>query len=105
MKIKISYSVVTPESAEIGDFAETGWENQEGETLETVHDAAIFLITEGAKHASSSAFHPGIWYETNPELDYQDMSEKTLAFHLYDFSEDDQAWIFERVTGKKAVQS
>ena len=28
--IRITYAIVTPESAEHGDFHETGWENEEG---------------------------------------------------------------------------
>ncbi len=82
-RIRISFDVVTPESAEHGDFAETGWEDEEGieiapdeldieehETeLAAVCALAVKQIGRGLE-PSSSDFGPRIWYtETDSDID------------------------------------
>ena len=111
-KIVTTFEIVTPESAELGDVAETGWEDEEGVEIspddadtdigETVVDVAVrFLKNNGGELPSSSQFHPGMWYsQPDSQIDYRTGAEKRLSFHLVDFSEQEQRDVFERMTGK-----
>lgn len=60
-RIAITYAIITPESAEMGDYAETGWEDEEGVSVEpdaddvadgvTAVDLAVqYLEREGARY-------------------------------------------------------
>jgi len=105
-RIRTSYSVTTPESAADGDYAETGWHDEEGVTFEldefdiedglTLADIVIkWLHSNGAYEASSSQFHPGVWYTSHSE-DYTDGSDTEYNYHLYDFTPEDEAEIFKK---------
>lgn len=98
MRIKTSYSITTPESAEEGDFSETGWEDEEGEEFKTLDEAIEFLQDNYAYYPSSSFFHPGIWYSTDPEENYETGGYKTLNFHLSGFDENEQETIYNTIT-------
>lgn len=77
--IRTTFEVVTPESAEEGDAAERGWVDETGER-HTVAGAIREL--EGCE-ASSSAFHPGIWYtEAEGTTDYETGAVTTRSYHL-----------------------
>jgi len=97
LKIKVTYDIVTPESAEQGDFAETGWENQEGEVFDSVEDAIEWLKREGIDHASSSAFHENIWYTGQEDEDYKTGAVKRLSYHLKGFSKDEQKQVYDAI--------
>lgn len=115
-RIKISYDVVTPESSEIGDVADYGWENEEGicadpdeldveehgSVLAAVVDCAVKAIGNGVEASDYPICHPGYtWYtEVDAEMDYSDGSEKRLSFHLDGFSEDEELAIYAALTGK-----
>jgi hypothetical protein len=82
-KIMITYSKITPESCEDGDFSETGFINAEGidfddtEDSDCIEDTIHFLQREGVFYASSSSFHEGIWYSTEYEtIDYRTCEEQ-----------------------------
>lgn len=101
-RIRITYDVVTPESAEHGDFAESGWIDEDGYVMEpdddeTLVDCAVrFLKRECIGHASSSHFHPGIWYTTDDGcIDYRTGADRQRSFHLKCFTEADERAIFE----------
>lgn len=101
-RIRTSFSVVTEESVEAGDFAETGWEDEEGQVIEAdeegdLIDAAVeWLDDQGGTEPSSSHFHKGTWYSTpDPNINYRSGESKYLSFHLVNFSEDEQREIFE----------
>lgn len=114
-KIKITYDITTPESAEIGDFEETGWENEEGVSiepdefdleeyggeLEAVAALAAKVITSegGVEPSDYPKCCPGhTWYTTvDPELNYGDGSSKRYSFHLYDFSPEEELAIYKLV--------
>lgn len=84
--IKVSYDIVTPESAEQGDAAEHGWEDESG--TECNRREAVKLLTDaGSLEASSTGFHHGIWYsQTDGSEDYRTGAVKTLAYHVSGFT-------------------
>jgi hypothetical protein len=100
IKITETFAVVTEESASIGDFAETGWNDKKGILFDTPEEAAEYLKNEGALERSSSEFHAGIWYSSDPEQDIHDGSYTTRSFHLDD-SEENQRLIYSILFPKK----
>lgn len=112
-RIVITFSRTTPESAEQGDFSETGWIDEEGESMEPDHwdrdegitavdKAAKFLWDEGAWHASSSHFHPGVWYSTESSTtDYQTGETEERSFHLKEFTPEQEQEVWNLFHGLK----
>ena len=107
-RISISFSKITPESSANGDCSETGWEDEEGVSVEawddqsTVDCAFSFLRDEGAVHASSSNFHKGVWYST--EWQYVDIhtgEQMERCFHLKGFTEQEELELFNRFKERK----
>lgn len=115
-RIATTYEVVTPESAEAGDAAERGWDNEEGESMEpdeydleealTATDkAATWLRNQGVEEASSSQFHPGVWYTSSVAQDrayFEKSEERRQSFHLRGFSQEEERTIHSKLFGKKA---
>jgi hypothetical protein len=120
-KIRIAYEVITPESAEEGDAAERGWEDEEGvEIAPDTYDledhdgnktkAAVALAVEeitkygGVEPSDYPTCHAGhTWYTTiDPERDYQDGSEKFYSFFLDEFTEEEELEIYRRLTRRHA---
>ena len=115
-RIRISYDVVTPESAEIGDFAETGWENEEGvcidpddcyveeagSELAAVVACAVDTIGNGVEASDYPTCCPGhTWYtDSDGDVDYDDGSEKRLSYYLDGFSEEEELAIYAELIGK-----
>lgn len=109
-RIRTSYSIVTPESAEQGDFAESGWEDEEGETIEvddfddegtTVVDKAVqWLRDKGVSEASASFWHPGVWY-TSYEENYRDGSTTERNYHLVNFTDAESEGIFNQIKPRR----
>jgi hypothetical protein len=113
--IKISYDVVTPESAEIGDFADSGWEDEEGvcidpdefdveehgSELTAVVNLAVKAIGNGVEASTYPTCCPGrTWYtKIDADKDYSDGSEKRLSYHLKGFSEKEELAIYAELTG------
>lgn len=104
-RIKITYDIVTEESAKEGDFAANGWIDEEGETIQpdaydleehegelaAVVALSVNVITKrGSIEASSSHWHNGLWYS---EID-SEMGEPRHAYHLDGFSEQEEQAIF-----------
>ena len=109
--IRTAYSVVTRESAEVGDFADTGWKDEEGETMEpdaldleddlTAVDLAVrFLKDKGVTEASSSRVHAGVWYSAF-EDDYRTGDSTESTYHLDDFTPEEQAAIYAQVMNRR----
>jgi hypothetical protein len=89
MKIKISYSMVSPESASQGDFCETGWIDQKGVQFDSVDEALDFLKLEGAVESSSYPARFGDWLMTDFYcVDYRENIEEQKSFHLEGFNAD-----------------
>lgn len=106
MIIRTSFSLVTPESAEHGDFADTGWEDEEGfdcredPEIDPVEAAVFFLEDQGAiEYSSGPGFSPDGWYSSEPIEDLLTGEEKTFSFHLSGFSVEDQEAIYDAIIG------
>ena len=115
-RIKTTYSIVTPESAEIGDYADSGWENEEGvcanpddsdveehgSVLAAVVALAVKAIGNGVEASDYPICCPGhTWYtEIDGETDYSDGSVKQLSYHLDGFSENEELAIYAALTGR-----
>jgi hypothetical protein len=113
-KIVTTYQIVTPESAEQGDFADQGWENEEGESMlpdqydegiTAVDKAVKFLQDNGGSEPSSSQFNYGVWYST-PDSDHNNDYftkgiEKYYSFHLKGFTPEEEKAIFDKMKGGK----
>ena len=107
-RIRITYTIITSQSAEDGDYHEMGFINEDGVPMEsydghTVVDAAVrFLTDEGGTEPSSSTFNPRVWYATESMVDMYTGEVEERAFHLVDFTTSQLREIFERVTGMSA---
>jgi hypothetical protein len=115
-RIRISYDIVTPESAKIGDFAENGWEEEEGicidpdqydveecgSELAAVVALAANTIGNDVEASDYPACCPGhTWYaEIDGTPDYSDGSVKRLSYHLDGFSEEEEMAIYAELCGK-----
>ena len=111
-RIATTYQTVTPESAEQGDYADQGWEDEEGESMlpdeyeiedgvTAVDKAVRFLLDKGGNEPSSSHFNTGVWYSTpDPDRNYRTGEEKYYSFHLKGFSPEEEAEIFNRIKTK-----
>ena len=111
-RIKVSYEIVTPESAEIGDVSERGWENEEGKSCEPdeydlddgidrVDKAVDFLHYEGAYGEVGN-------YDTyygNASQNYRDGSETTNSYHLEGFEEEELKLINHLMKGGKRPEA
>ena len=114
--IATSYSTTTPESAEHGDFADRGWVDEDGDSVEVTADdieeqhetgsrtpvtdavvekAARWLHDSGATEASSTSYHPGVWYSSSSEVsDYSTGEERQEDFFLRNFTTEEERRVF-----------
>lgn len=112
--IKISFQLATPESIEVGDYAETGWHDEEGISCkpeegdeESAVDLAVDLLeSDGPMEPSNwPTWSPGTWY-TGPTIEdrayFEEGHDRRLTYHLYGFSELEEREIYRRVTGREA---
>ena len=115
-RIRISFDVVTPESAEIGDFADAGWEDEEGVCIDpddcdveeygSEFDAVVALavktIGNGCEASDYPHCHAGhTWYtEIDGDTDYSDGSVKRLSYHLDGFDAYEELAIYAELTGR-----
>jgi hypothetical protein len=101
--IRITFSRITPADGEDDEPSEEhGWIDEEGvdmepdevdrdEGLTAVDKAVKFLEREGVMEASSSAFHPGVWYSTEYSVtDYGTGEEEQRSYHLKGFTPDEE---------------
>lgn len=120
-KIRTTFSKITlhGQDEEGGDpdyEEEHGWEDEEGQDVEVdefdredgldVADvAAKWLLDKGANYeASSSHFHPGIWYSAQPVGDFGEASETTYSFHLEGFTPEEEEKIFYKLFPRRDPQ-
>ena len=109
-RIRISYQVVTEESAEIGDYAETGWIDEEGVCIDPTDyvnfaefiDAAVSIIGNDCEASDYPRCCPGhTWYtECDGDTDYSDGSVTTQSFHLDGFTAEEEWAIYSEITGR-----
>lgn len=106
--IRTTYQIITPESAENGDYAEEGFEDEEGENMipddweyeeKTVVEKAVDFITDsGYVSPSNHPFMIDTWYSTiTPEENYESNEEKYYSYHLYGFTKEEQKEIYIRI--------
>lgn len=103
--INTSWSLVTPESAENGDFADSGMlpggdefvDDEDGSALEK---SIKWLKQKGAVYPSNSHFSRRTWYSSDPIQDYKSGNEMTHSYHLEGFSEPEEKSIFAAITNK-----
>lgn len=115
-KIATAYKTTTPESAAEGDYADRGWEDEEGDAIEVgsyeieeqaeaasqapvtdaiVKQAVRWLQDHGAIEASSSRFDPGVWYSSEAAMDYSSGEDRMEDFFLRNFTEDEGRRVFQ----------
>ncbi len=98
--IKITYDIVTHESAALGDFAETGWINKKGITFDSIQECAEYLVDQGPFEPSSSLFHKGIYYtQADPDIDLHTGDQERYTFHCYNMSEKQELELYTRLIG------
>ena len=113
-RIRQTYDIVTPESAEHGDYAESGWIDEEGTPIEpdqwdmdkadwdyftaVVAVAVSTIEREGSVEPSSSEFCSGVWYSTiGDEIDYRTGEHTRYHFHLTGFTREEEKAIFAAI--------
>lgn len=109
--IKTTYQVVTQESAKHGDYADAGFEDEEGFSCEpeieeeTAVDLAVeFLTDNGVFEPSDTQGNVGTWYSSEPQIeDISTDEEKQYSFHLYGFSEAEEKEIFNQLKSRGVI--
>jgi hypothetical protein len=115
-RIKITFDIVTPESAEQGDTAENGWIDEEGieiapdeyEIDEAEGDERAAVVRLAVKEIGRSVepsnwprWHSGTWYtETEGDTDYSTGAVERRSFHLEGFSDDEERAIYAELCGR-----
>lgn len=126
-RVLITYSIMSEESAQHGDYEETGWIDEEGVSMfpdeidiqelrdesqgndnvlselinrKVVSDTVEYLKREGVIEPSSTHFHPGVWYSTEASPDYKTGKSEERSYHLKDFSDSQQEQIFKQITAR-----
>ena len=115
--IKTSYYTITPESAEYGDFADSGWYDEDGESMlpdeydieeniSAIDKAVEFLKNEKyTTEPSSSQFEVGISYSSvSPDHNYSTGEETYYTCYLYGFTPEEEFEIYKKVTDFDAKQ-
>lgn len=86
-RFHVTYSIVTPESAELGDHAETGYARPHGWRfpVETTSDADIEACAMTLREAlaiCSPQWDEGSWFGSEPQpLSYRDGSDISYGLH------------------------
>lgn len=99
--IRTTYETWTPRDIEIGDTDDRGWIDEEGEPVGSVEEAVDFLTNKNARDASSSHFHPGIWYTATEE---GDNSITNYSFHLDGFTPEEEEQVFNSLKASGIVR-
>jgi hypothetical protein len=107
-RLDVTYQIVTEESAEQGDVAESGYEDENVE-FDSVYEMIDYMIKEGASEPSSSSFHDGIWYSmSDPIYDrayFEEGQSKSLSFHPKEITAEEGKIVFDSIkAGKNLAQ-
>ena len=111
--IRISYEVITPESADIGEIDDSGWIDEDGIVIEpdaddienagsmlwAVVNAAVGVIGH-KQQPSSYPFAPGFTWYTEPDGDenYTTGAVTYKSWHLSGFTPEEEQAIYSEVT-------
>lgn len=112
--IKTCYEIRTEESGNCAECAETGYIDEDGVSMEldrwdrdedmtVIGKVVEFLDGHWISEASSSEFHPGVWYTAKGETDYVNGETEDLSYHLYGFTEDEERRIYDEVKHRLAI--
>lgn len=108
MRIAIAYEIVTQESAEHGDAADRGWEDEDGIEFDSVDEVIEFLEDNGPMEPSYSHFDENMWY-TGPVIQDRAFFElgqnRTLSYFLRDMIEEDKEAVFNTIVLGKTFSS
>jgi len=100
------YEIWSEEDVEIGETDNKGDldnvsvepdEFDKEEELTAVDKAIDYLKDAGAVEASSSHFHPGVWYSAYGDSDFVTGERTNESYHLEGFSEEEEAAVFKGV--------
>ena len=106
------YEIWTPEDVEIGETDDRGDlddvtleldEDDREEGLGWADQAVEYLLDEGTHEASSSSFHPGIWYTYYGEADFRTGERENRSFHLKGFTEEEQRDVYNQLKRERAA--
>jgi hypothetical protein len=77
-QLRISYSVVTPESAEEGDYDDHGIKDEMDDLnlWQLMYEFRNYGVMANGPHNLTR------WWETEPEQNYSDGSDTTYGFHV-----------------------
>jgi len=114
-KITTTYQTTTPESLEDGDVSDSGWYDEDGESMmpdeydedgiTAVDKAAEFLKDHYADEPSSSSFQSGVWYSaTSPDENYSTGENTYYSYHLEGFTEEEEYEIWKIITNYEEKQ-
>jgi hypothetical protein len=98
MKVVITYTIVTEESAVNGDYSECGYENEESIEYDDIDDLISYLKSQGATNPSSTQFHEGIWYSTESNQDMYTGEYREESYHLKDISPLEEHKVYVAIT-------
>jgi hypothetical protein len=116
-KIKTTFSTITWHEDGEGDpdayDEEHGYEDEDGQEFELdefdreegvqlASVVAAWLRNRGVVEASSSDFHPGIWYSSEGEQDMRTGANTTRSFHLEGFTPDEEQDIYYLLFPRRA---
>jgi hypothetical protein len=113
---KITFEIITPESAEQGDVEESGWIDEEGTSMDpdkwdledgkTAVDLAVKFLQDntgggGLEASTSGALSDHDWWTSYQwSNDYNTGEEENRSFHPYGFTEQELNEINRRLSGK-----
>lgn len=113
-RIRTTYDITTPESAAEGDYAESGWVDEEGEVIERDDEADERTIAEiaaawllghggGLEPSCWPTWSPGVWYTSEARQDMYTGNYESESFHLVGFTEEEERGIYRLVVGRDPV--
>jgi hypothetical protein len=97
-RVRITYEVVTEESASRADAADRGYEDEAGVVCYGPYSAVQLIADAGALEPSSSVYVQRTWYTTpDPDRDFRTGDETYRSFHPIGFPEEELRAIFDAV--------
>jgi hypothetical protein len=73
--LDVTYDIVSPKSAEQGDFEESGFEAQDLE-FDSLPELALYIAERGPVEGSGS------YYTVDPDIDYTNSHRTYYGFHI-----------------------
>ena len=86
IRYSITYQIITPESAEMGDYSDQGYERYD-ETADSFRELVNLVKDRGFSEPSCSpvTYSDNIWFSTvDPDRNYQTGEETYYSIHIDD---------------------